>query len=156
MVLEKDFLALFSGTHGLANGLESIIDVASELKKRGRNDIKFVLIGDGKLKPELMRSAAKKKLDNVIFECPVNKKHLAGLMANSDVGLQVLKNIPVFYEGTTHKFFDYISAGLPVISNYPGWIAEIIKFNECGFVVNPMTVKHLLTHLKKQQIIATN
>ena len=22
-------------------------------------------------------------------------------------------------------------------SNYPGWIAEIIKFNECGFVVKP-------------------
>ena len=84
----EGFLGFVFRYFGLANGLESIIDVTSELKKRGRNDIKFVLIGDGKLKPELMRSAAS---DNVIFECPVNKKHLAGLMANSDVGLQVLK-----------------------------------------------------------------
>ena len=138
VVSKKDFLAVFSGAHGPANGLDSIIDVASELKKRGRNDIKLVLIGDGKLKPELMRSAAIKKLDNIVFEHPVSKKQLAGLMANADVGLQVLKNVPAFYQGTSpNKFFDYISAGLPVINNYPGWIAEIIKFNECGFVVKP-------------------
>ena len=85
-----------------------------------------------------MRSAAIKKLDNIVFEHPVSKKQLAGLMANADVGLQVLKNVPAFYQGTSpNKFFDYISAGLPVINNYPGWIAEIIKFNECGFVVKP-------------------
>ena len=74
----------------------------------------------------------------MIFMDPVNKKTLSRLMAASDVGLQILKNLPAFYYGTSpNKFFDYISAGLPVINNYPGWLAEMIKKNNCGFIVKP-------------------
>ena len=50
----------------------------------------------------------------------------------------VLKNIPEFYEGTSpNKFFDYISSGLPIINNYPGWIARYIKKYNIGIAVNP-------------------
>lgn len=45
--LQQDFMAIFTGTHGLANGLNALIDVAIELQNRGRNDIKLVLVGDG-------------------------------------------------------------------------------------------------------------
>ncbi|MBN4065439.1 glycosyltransferase, partial [Desulfocapsa sp. AH-315-G09] len=27
--------------------------------------------------------------------------------------------------------------GLPVVNNYPGWLAEIIEKNKCGVVVEP-------------------
>ena len=36
-----------------------------------------------------------------------------------------------------NKFFDYISAGVPVLNNYPGWLAELINDNACGFSVPP-------------------
>lgn len=73
-----------------------------------------------------------------MFHPPVDKKKLAGLMASADVGMQVLANIPAFYYGTSpNKFFDYISAGLPVINNYPGWLAEMIEQTQCGFAVKP-------------------
>ena len=50
----------------------------------------------------------------------------------------VLDNIPAFYYGTSpNKFYDYISLGLPVINNYPGWLADIIIKNNCGIVVSP-------------------
>ena len=50
----------------------------------------------------------------------------------------LLKNIPAFYNGTSpNKFFDYLAAGLPVLNNYPGWVAAIIKENGCGVVVEP-------------------
>ena len=66
------------------------------------------------------------------------KKRLAGLFAGADLGLQVLSNIPAFYFGTSpNKFFDYIAAGLPVLNNYPGWLADIIVKNNCGFSVPP-------------------
>lgn len=59
-------------------------------------------------------------------------------MASADVGMQVLANIPAFYYGTSpNKFFDYISAGLPVINNYPGWLAGMIEQTQCGFAVQP-------------------
>ena len=53
-------------------------------------------------------------------------------------GLMILDNIPAFYYGTSpNKFFDYIALGLPVLNNYPGWLAEIITQNQCGIAIPP-------------------
>lgn len=137
-VAESDLMAVFTGTHGMANGLDAVLDAASVLKQRRRNDIKLVLIGQGKLKSILQAHAQQENLDNVIFHPPVDKQKLAGLMASTDIGLQILANVPAFYYGTSpNKFFDYIAAGLPVLNNYPGWLAEIITTHQCGFAVPP-------------------
>ena len=138
MISDTDLLVLFAGTHGIANGLDSVLDAASELKSRSMHEIKFLFLGQGKLKQSLIDRAIDEGLDNVIFHEPVDKKRLAGLMASTDVGLQILANIPVFYYGTSpNKFFDYISAGVPVLNNYPGWLADLINDNGCGFSVSP-------------------
>lgn len=137
-VAPADLMAIFAGTHGIANGLDAVLDAAAELKRRGRRDIKLLLIGSGKRKPALVARAQREALDNVVFHDPVTKSRLAGLMAATDVGLQILANVPAFYYGTSpNKFFDYIAAGLPVLTNYPGWLAEMITDNDCGFAVPP-------------------
>lgn len=137
-VEDTDLMAVFTGTHGLANGLDAALDAAQELKTRGRNDIKLVLVGQGKLKEDLQARAKLEGLDNVIFHPPVNKSKLAQLMKGADIGLQLLANIPAFYYGTSpNKFFDYISAGLPVLNNYPGWLAGMISDNNCGYAIEP-------------------
>ncbi len=141
-VNSNDFMAIYSGTHGLANGLEVLIEVAKELKSRGNKKIKIVLIGDGKLKISLQNKVNKLNLDNIIFHKPVDKYKLSSLMSTADLGLQLLANVPAFYYGTSpNKFFDYISSGLPVLNNYPGWLANLIKDNECGFEVPPNNPK---------------
>lgn len=140
-VRETDLLAVFAGTHGIANGLDAVLDAAAELKRRGREDIKLLLIGQGKLKACLQARAQRECLDNVVFHEPVNKARLAGLMAATDIGLQVLANVPAFYYGTSpNKFFDYIAAGLPVLNNYPGWLAEMLTEHRCGFAVPPDSI----------------
>lgn len=137
-ILDSDLMVIFAGTHGVANGLDAVLDAASELKRRERNDIKLLLIGNGKLKPTLQARASKEGLDNVIFHEPVTKARLAGLMRSTDLGMQILANVPAFYYGTSpNKFFDYIAAGLPVLNNYPGWLAEMIEREQCGFAVPP-------------------
>jgi len=137
-VRDSDLMAVFAGTHGLANGLDTVLDAASVLRTRGRDDIKLVLIGQGKLKPQLQKRVSGEGLDNVIFHDPVNKARLAGLMARTDLGMQILANFPAFYYGTSpNKFFDYIASGLPVLNNYPGWLAEIIQQHRCGYAVPP-------------------
>jgi glycosyltransferase involved in cell wall biosynthesis len=137
-IAPTDLMAVFAGTHGMANGLDAVLDAAAELKRRGRGDIKLLLIGQGKLKPALQARAQREELDNVVFHEPVNKARLAGLMAATDLGLQILDNVPAFYYGTSpNKFFDYIAAGLPVLNNYPGWLAELIERHGCGFAVPP-------------------
>ncbi|MEZ7206965.1 glycosyltransferase family 4 protein [Pseudoalteromonas sp. DY56-GL79] len=135
---QNDFMAIFTGTHGKANGLEAALNAAAILKQREREDIKLVLVGQGMLKPSLMERAQSEQLDTVIFHEPVDKERLAGLMKAADLGLQLLANIPAFYYGTSpNKFFDYISAGLPVLNNYPGWLKEMIDEHQCGVTVEP-------------------
>ncbi len=138
-VADSDLMAVFAGAHGIANGLDSVLDAALVLKKRGANNIKIVLIGEGKLKAELMNRAQQEQLENIIFHQPVHKQKLSGLFASADLGLQILTNIPAFYYGTSpNKFFDYISSGLPVLNNYPGWLADMIKKHQCGFSIPPV------------------
>lgn len=137
-VRDDQLLAIFTGTHGLANGLDAVLDAAAVLKAHGREDIRIALVGRGREKPRLRERAAREGLDNVLFLEPVPKTELTGLMAGADIGLQILKNVPAFYFGTSpNKFFDYIAAGLPVLNNYPGWLAGLITENECGFAVPP-------------------
>jgi glycosyltransferase involved in cell wall biosynthesis len=129
---------IFTGAHGDANGLDAVLDVAAELKRRGRVDICFRLIGNGSQKSRLIERAERETLDNCVFEDPVPKSVLVERFSEFHVGLQVLADIPGFYYGTSpNKFFDYLAGGLPVITNYPGWVAELIEDNNCGIAVPP-------------------
>jgi glycosyltransferase involved in cell wall biosynthesis len=137
-VAESDCMAVFAGAHGVANGLDAVLDAAAVLQARGRSDIKLVLVGEGKLKARLQQRASDEGLGCVVFAASVNKARLAGLMRATDVGLQILANVPAFYFGTSpNKFFDYLAAGLPVLINYPGWLAELVAQHQCGFAVPP-------------------
>lgn len=141
-VKPTDKVVIFTGAHGVANGLDAILDAAAVLKDMGRDDIVLVFVGDGKVKPHLMERARKEQLDNCKFYAPMPKTELNKLVASADVGLMVLANVPAFYYGTSpNKFFDYISSGLPVLNNYPGWLADMIKENHLGVVVTPNDAK---------------
>lgn len=134
----SDTVAVFTGAHGIANGLEAVLNAAAELKKKGREDIILAFIGDGKTKQRLMERVTRDGLTNCRFYDPMPKLALSRIVANADVGLMVLANIPAFYYGTSpNKFFDYISSGLPILNNYPGWLADMIVENDCGKVVPP-------------------
>jgi len=135
---QDDFVAVFAGAHGVANGLDAILDVAFILKKRDENKIKFLFIGDGAEKSHLKNRVLDEGLNNCIFFDFIQKTDLFNLFSMVDAGLMVLKNVPAFYYATSpNKFFDYIACGLPVIINYPGWLANLLKEYDCGFAVQP-------------------
>ena len=146
-----DFVAGFTGAHGVANGLDALLDVAAELKRRGDARVKLVFIGDGTEKERLAAAAAERGLSNCLFFPPVPKAELGAITASLDCGLMVLKDIPAFYRGTSpNKFFDYLAAGIPVVNNYPGWLAGLIEENRCGVVVppgDPVAFADALQHL---------
>ena len=137
-VEENDTIAVFTGAHGIANGLDAVLDASKVLIAKDRKDIKLVFVGNGKMKAHLLDRKEKEGLENCIFMNPVSKATLSDIIDTADIGLMILANIPAFYYGTSpNKFFDYISAGLPVLNNYPGWLADMINENQCGVVVPP-------------------
>lgn len=135
----EDTRFVFTGAHGLANGLDSVLDAAAELKRRGARGVRFIFIGQGGQKDKLVaRSNAEGLNDYCTWLPSMPKNELARLLPQLDVGLMILQNLPAFYYGTSpNKFFDYIASGIPVLNNYPGWLAGMIEENRCGIVVPP-------------------
>jgi len=153
---DNKLIAVFTGAHGPANGLDAVLDAAGVLIENKEKDIEIQFIGDGKLKPELKTRAEKEKLTNCKFLDPMPKNDLFKyLQESADVGLMILDNIPAFYNGTSpNKFFDYISLGLTVLNNYPGWLAKMITENKCGVTVppgDPIKFADALTSLKNDE-----
>jgi glycosyltransferase involved in cell wall biosynthesis len=137
--LPDDALVLgYTGTHGPANGLDAVLDAAAVLRRRGIEGIAFVLIGDGREKPRLAARAAAEGLANVHFRGLVTKATYNEVLAELDLGLQILLDVPGFRYGTSpNKFFDYLAAGRPVLVNYPGWMSELVTEAACGVAVPP-------------------
>lgn len=139
-----DFVAGFTGAHGVANGLDAVLDAAAVLKRRGATRVKLIFVGDGKEKDRLALRAKSEGLDNCLFFDPMPKAEIGALTASLGCGLMILKNVPAFYYGTSpNKFFDYVAAGIPVVCNYPGWLADLIRQNGCGVAVEPDTPEAL-------------
>jgi glycosyltransferase involved in cell wall biosynthesis len=118
---------VYAGAHGPANGLDIVLRAAEILRSDGR--ITFGLIGDGPAKQDLQVDAARRSLRNVVFHDSMSKEAVGAFLADSDAGLMVLKDIPLFSFGVSpNKLFDYWAAGLPVICNVPGelesWMRE--------------------------------
>lgn len=148
--LREKQVCVFTGAHGIANGLDAVLDAAVELKRRSRSDIVMLFIGEGMMKPALVERARQQGLDNCLFLDPVPKRMLLSLLSQVQVGLMILANVPAFYNGTSpNKFFDYLSVGLPVLTNYPGWLAEFIRAENCGTVVSPGNPKAFCDALEK-------
>lgn len=137
-ITEDSTIAIFTGAHGIANGLDAALNAASVLKSKGRSDIFLIFIGEGREKPRLVKRAKEENLNNCLFMDSVSKIMLSKMMKASDIGMMLLQNVPAFYYGTSpNKFFDYISAGRPVLNNYPGWVADMISEYNCGIAVPP-------------------
>ncbi len=134
-----DFRLVFTGAHGLANGLDAVLDAAREVQKRGVSGVRFCFIGQGGQRDRLIARSREEGTDKIISWVPfVPKDELARLLPRMDVGMMILRNLPAFYYGTSpNKFFDYIASGLPVLNNYPGWVAGMIEEHDCGRVVPP-------------------
>jgi glycosyltransferase involved in cell wall biosynthesis len=134
-----DFRLVFTGAHGLANGLDAVLDAVAELKRRGEKGLRFVFIGTGGQKPRLVSRSEREGLDSWISWVPsLPKEELARILPRMNVGMMILKNVPEFYYGTSpNKFFDYIAGGLAVLNNYPGWLAGMIEEHRCGLAVPP-------------------
>jgi glycosyltransferase involved in cell wall biosynthesis len=128
---------VYAGAHGPANGLEVAVDAAAEVQRRGCSDIDVVLVGDGPAKAELLERA-RRTAAPVTFLAPVPKIEIPGLFGSMDAGLMLLADTELFSYGVSpNKLFDYLAADLPVVTNVPGFVTEVVEEAGAGFAVAP-------------------
>jgi glycosyltransferase involved in cell wall biosynthesis len=135
---EGGILAVYAGAHGPANGLSQLLDVAWVLKAWKETRVRLVLIGTGAEKPALIARARAEGLDNVTFLDAMPRARLAGVLKGADVALHCLAPVPQFAEGTSpNKVFEALAAGLPVLTNCPGWLGRELARAGAGAAFPP-------------------
>lgn len=126
---------LYAGAHGPANGLDLLLDAASQVQDCS---LDIVLVGDGVAKRALHAEAERRGISNVRFIDAVPKTQIADLLGAADIGLHVLADVELFRSAVSpNKLFDYLAAGKYVISNCPGFVAEIISDGHAGQCTEP-------------------
>ena len=140
-----EFVAVYAGLHGLAQGLDHVLDVARILKTQG--GFRFVFVGDGPQKRMLQERANDQGLLNVRFFDPRPAGEMPALVAAADAILVTLKGqIP---GAVPSKLYEAMAAGRPVVLAAEGEAAEIVKQHEAGIVVKPGDITALADALQR-------
>jgi len=129
------FLAVYAGAHGLSNDLGIVLAAAKLLLLR--QDIKIVLVGDGKDKPALQAQASREGLSNLVFIPPVPKLEMPSVLSAADACIAILKPLAMYRTTYPNKVFDYMAAGKPVILAIEGVIKDVIENAGAGIPVPP-------------------
>lgn len=129
------FVCLYIGTHGMAHGLEYILETAELL----RNDKKFifVFVGEGAEKEKLKLIARDLDLPNVSFVDQQAKDRVPRFYAACDLGLVTLRNTPLFQEVLPSKIFEYLGMQRPIICTVGGEAQELVLESGGGIYVSP-------------------
>jgi glycosyltransferase involved in cell wall biosynthesis len=137
-------VVLYAGLHGLAQGLDQVLDAAEAL--RGEVNLQFVLVGDGPEKRSLFERAQSRNLKNVLFLEPRPANEIPALLAGADIVLVPLK---MYIPGAVpSKLYEAMASARPVILVAEGEAADIVSDHAAGIVVRPGDIKALIDALR--------
>lgn len=138
---DGDFLVVYSGLHGLAQGLEVVLGAAKELQDNPH--IKFIMIGDGPTKQELVQKANKMDLTNLAFYDRRPKSQMPEIMASSDVSLVTLSGR---FTGTMpSKTYEALSSGAVPIAAKGCEAEPLLNKYDAGRCYEPGDANELAT-----------
>ena len=136
--LQDRFVAGYIGTHGMAHGLETLLEAAARLKTRPDGDrYRIMLLGDGARKGELVAQAQSMGLDNVIFADSVSKDEVVRYWSLLDVSIVHLRKMELFATVIPSKLFECMGMGIPVLHGVAGESAVIVEQAGAGIVFEP-------------------
>lgn len=129
--LRGRFVCGYVGTHGLAHGLETLLDAAEIVADR---PVTILLLGEGARKAALVSAARNRGLDNVLFLDPVGKGEVARYWSLLDAAIIHLRPDPLFESVIPSKLFECMGMGLPILHGVAGESAQIVKEGGVGIL----------------------
>jgi glycosyltransferase involved in cell wall biosynthesis len=138
--LRSETVAMFVGAFRAWHGAIALVHAIRQLHARGREDIRAVLIGEG---PELDRvRRAAEGLSGVTFTGPLPHEQIPACLAAADIGVapfDVAAHRPLAREfyWSPLKVFEYMAAGLPVVTPRLERLAHIVRDGREGVLYDP-------------------
>lgn len=128
-------IVLYFGALGEANNLPVTLRTAQRLQ--ARQDIVFVLIGDGMKRVETEKQVSELGLKNVLVLPPVPKDEARLFINAADLCLVTLRDIPLFDGAIPTKLIDYMACGKAVLCGIRGEAQRIVDEAGAGIIFKP-------------------
>ena len=135
------FVVSYIGAHGISQGVATIMEAATTLKYR--DDIVFMLVGDGAMKKDMVTIKNDYNLQNVVMLAAQSKERIPDLYRASDVCIVPLRDIPLFDSFVPSKMFEIMSCGIPIIGSVNGEAREILELSGSAMIISPESVSAL-------------
>jgi glycosyltransferase involved in cell wall biosynthesis len=146
--LQGKFIFSYIGTHGMAHGLDFILDCVSDLQK-SQPHLMFLFIGDGAEKKNLVQKADELKLQNVLFLESVPKKEVVDYLRLMDVALVNLKKSDTFLTVIPSKIFEAAAMQKPILLGLQGETKKIIETYQAGLCFVPEDKSSFIEQVNK-------
>jgi glycosyltransferase involved in cell wall biosynthesis len=148
--LEGCFVAGYIGTHGMAHGLETLLDAALMLQERpDAHDVRILFLGHGAEKDKLVKRSHRLGLRNVLFLDSVSKSEVARYWSLLDVSVIHLRKTELFGSVIPSKLFECMGMGIPVLHGVQGESAEIVRQSGVGETFEPGNAPQLVDSLMR-------
>lgn len=148
--LQNKFVFAYIGTHGMAHGLDFILNSIKSLE-HSHPDFRFLFIGDGAEKKNLIQLAKDLKLANTVFVDSVSKKEIVNYLSVMDVALVNLKKSDTFKTVIPSKIFEAAAMEKPILLGLEGETKGIIEHYNAGICYEPENTEDF--HRAIQQIV---
>lgn len=127
---DDSFKVIFTGNIGIAQGLQILPSTAELLK--GEN-IKFVMVGDGRYLEEFNKDVEKRGLKEQFVMVPRQPaEKIPELLCACDVAFLSFQDDPLWTKTIPAKLQSYMACGMPVIASAQGETERIIVESGCG------------------------
>ena len=146
---EDFFKVVYAGSIRKANNLEIVLNAAKYIKAASKNEIKFLIYGDGNQRDYLQKKCQLENINNVIFKGKVNKKYIPYIVSNSDLNILNYSYNDIWkYGGSQNKIFEYLAAGKPVLSTIKmGY--DILEKYGAGISLNNQSAENIGENILK-------
>ncbi|MEI6815919.1 MAG: glycosyltransferase family 4 protein [Bacteroidota bacterium] len=133
---DDDFILLYAGIIGHAQGLEVILNAARRLMEY--DNIKFALVGNGPEKDHLLKIKEDLKLNNVFFFGVQPKSSMPYILSSVDGAIIPLKKLDIFKGAIPSKIFETLAMRIPLLLGVEGEAKELfIDEAKAGFAFEP-------------------
>jgi glycosyltransferase involved in cell wall biosynthesis len=145
--LEGRFVAAYVGTHGMAHGLDTVLDAALLLADDPR--IVILMVGDGAERERLELRAAELGLSNVRILGQRPKSDMPAVWAATDVSIIHLKRSDTFKKVLPSKMFEAMAMQCPIVLGVEGEAKALLEEARAGIAVTPEDAGELATSIQQ-------